>query len=462
MNQSGSSPGAEGCPGFLQTRLHRREAVRIGFCSALGLCTGELLRLQSLAQTGADLGSPLLKERKARSVIHLHLPGGVAQQESWDPKPEAPSEYRGAFGVSKTVTGEIFSENFTRLARVSDKINVVRSVVGKIPDHGQATYHLFTGYTPTTVIDYPQMGAVVSHLLGQRGELPPYVAVPSLGGFSGGTGYLSSSSGAFQINADPGDRGEFRVRDMTLSPGVTPAHLEQRNQARAIVESKLRQLDADADKLDTMDGFYKTAFSLLTSENARRAFDLSAESDATRDLYGRGYTLKQNTPAAVGERLLLARRLIEADVRFVTVQYGGWDSHVDIKGTCKDLMPALDHALTGLITDLDQRGLLDSTLVMVTSEFGRTPKVNSSNGRDHWARVYSMLLAGGGLTRGQILGASDATAAEPARDAASLEDFLSTVYHQLGIDSSVRLPAFGGTRPIDIVKGGKPLKALIA
>jgi hypothetical protein len=171
---------------------------------------------------------------------------------------------------------------------------------------------------------------------------------------------------------------------------------------------------------------------------------------------------KQNAPAAVGERLLLARRLVESGVRFVTVNYGSWDSHVDIKGTCNEHMPALDHALTGLITDLEQRGLLDSTLVMVTTEFGRTPKVNSSNGRDHWARVYSMLLAGGGLTRGQIYGASDATSSEPSRDAVPLEDFLSTVYHQLGIDSSVRLPAFGGTRPIDIVKGGKPVKGLIA
>ena len=449
---------SDGCHGFLQNRMGRRQAMHIGFCSALGLGMGEFFRLQ--AET--TLENPLLSGHKAKSVIHLHLPGGMAQQESWDPKPEAPSEYRGAFGVAKTKSGDVFSDNFTRLASVADKINVVRSVVGKIPDHGQATYHLFTGYTPTTVIDYPQMGAVVSHLLGQRGELPPYVGVPNLHSFAGGTGYLSSSAGAFELNADPGARGEFKVRDLTLSKDVTPAHLERRGMARQIIEARLRALNADTAKLETMDGFYKNAFSLLTSENARRAFEISEESDATRDLYGRGYTLKQNAPAAVGERLLLARRLVEADVRFVSVNYGSWDSHVDIKGTCNEHMPALDHAITGLITDLDQRGLLDTTLVMVTTEFGRTPKVNSSNGRDHWARVYSMLLAGGGTTRGQIYGASDSTSAEPARDAVTLEDFLSTVYHQLGINSAARLPAFGGTRPIDIVKGGKPVKALIA
>ncbi|RFC43944.1 MAG: DUF1501 family [Verrucomicrobia bacterium] len=439
-------------------RMQRRDAMRVGFCSALGLSMGDLFRIQAESAQGAVT----VKEGKARSVIHLHLPGAMAQQESWDPKPEAPSEYRGAFGVAKTSNGDIFSENFARLAKVSDKINVVRSVVGKIPDHSQATYHLFTGYTPTTVIDYPQMGSVVSHLLGQRGELPPYIAIPNIHSFSGGTGYLSSSVGAFQLNADPGAAGDFRVRDMTIPKDVVPAQLERRNHARKIIEAQMRRLEADTDKLDTMDGFYKSAFSLLTSEAARSAFELGEESEATRDLYGRGYKLKQNAPAAVGERLLLARRLVESGVRFVTVNYGSWDSHVDIKGTCNEHMPALDHALTGLITDLEQRGLLDSTLVMVTTEFGRTPKVNSSNGRDHWARVYSMLLAGGGLTRGQIYGASDATSSEPSRDAVPLEDFLSTVYHQLGIDSSVRLPAFGGTRPIDIVKGGKPVKGLIA
>lgn len=432
--------------------------MRVGFCSALGISMGDLFRLQAESK----LENPLLKEQKARSVIHLHLPGGMAQQESWDPKPEAPSEYRGAFGVVKTANGDILSENFSRLAKVSDKINIVRSVVGKIPDHGQATYHLFTGYTPTTVIDYPQMGAVVSQLLGQRGELPPYIAVPSLHSFAGGTGYLSSSVGAFQLNADPGAPGAFKVRDMSIPNEVTPAHLERRGHAREIIEANLRKLHADTDKLDTMDGFYKSAFSLLTSPSARHAFELGEETDETRDLYGRGYKLKQNAPAAVGERLLLARRLVESGVRFISVNYGSWDSHVDIKGTCNEHMPALDHAISGLITDLDQRGLLDTTVVMVTTEFGRTPKVNSSNGRDHWARVYSMLAAGGGLTRGQFYGASDATSAEPARDAVSLEDFLSTIYHQLGIDSTARLPAFGGTRPIDIIKGGKPVKSLVS
>ena len=452
-----SSPSS-GCPGFRQMNLQRREAMRIGCCGALGLSMAELLKHEARATVEPGF----FKEGRAKSIIHLNLPGGMAQQESWDPKPEAPTEYRGAFGVAKTNTGEVFSDNFSRLAKVADKLTIVRSVVGKIPDHQQATYHLFTGYTPTTVIDYPQMGSVVSHLLGTRRGMPPYVAIPSMRGFEGGTGFLSSKYGPFQLNADPGAKGEFKVRDFSIPEGVSMQQFERRKTARDIVESQLRLMEADIDKLNTMDDFYKSAYSLLTSDAARKAFSLADESDAMRELYGRGYELKQKAPAAVGERLLLARRLVEAGVRFVSVNYGSWDSHVDIKGTCTEHMPALDHAISGLITDLDQCGLLDSTLVMVTTEFGRTPKVNQSNGRDHWARVYSMLLAGGGITRGNIYGASDATSAEPARDEVKLEDFLATVYHQLGIDSNQELSAFGGTRPIEIVNGGKVVKGILS
>lgn len=416
---------------------------------------GDLFRRRAYAESS---GKP---EPKALSVIQLNLPGGMAQQESFDPKPEAPVEYRGAFNVTKTNTGEIFSENFTRLSKVADKLTIVRSVVGKIPDHAQATYHLFTGYTPTTVIDYPQMGSVISQAFGPRNNMPPYVAVPSLSGYSGGTGYLGSKFGAFQLFADPGSRG-FKVRDFSIPDGVSNEQFMRRRTARELAENHLRELEADPDKLNTMDEFYRRAYSLLSSTESQKAFSLSDEPEEMLDLYGHKYILKaRNEPAGVGQRLLLARRLVEAGVRFVTVHYGAWDSHVGIKEDCLDRMPALDHAITGLITDLDQRGLLDTTLVMVTTEFGRTPLVNQSNGRDHWARVYSMLLAGGGITRGQIYGASDATAAEPARDAVPLEDFLYTVYHQLGINADNELLAFG-TRPIEIVKDGKLVKGLLA
>ena len=450
-------PSTAGCAGFqTMNNMRRRDVMRIGVCGALGLSIADLLRCEARA-----VEPGFFKEGKAKSIIHLNLPGGMSQQESWDPKPEAPTEYRGAFGVVKTKTGEILSENFSMLAKVADRLTIVRSCVGKIPDHALATYHTFTGYIPTTVIDYPQMGAVISHLFGARNGLPPYVAVPSLNGFEGGTGFLSSKYGAFQLNADPGANGPFKVRDFNIPAGMSLDQFDRRKSARAIVEQHMRQMDADPDKLNTMDEFHRSAYSLLTSDKARQAFSLDAETDATRELYGCGAKIKTN-PAAVGERLLLARRVVEAGVRFVTVNYASWDAHVGIKEICRDQMPPLDHAISGLITDLDQRGMLDSTLVMVTTEFGRTPKVNKDNGRDHWARVYSMLLAGGGITRGQVYGASDATSAEPARDAVPLEDFLCTVYHQLGIDSNEKLNAFGGTRPIQMIRDGKVVKGLIA
>ncbi|MEC9095516.1 MAG: DUF1501 domain-containing protein, partial [Planctomycetota bacterium] len=398
----------------------------------------------------------------AKSVNHLNLSGGFSAQESWDPKPEAPIDYRGSFGVVKTGNGYHFSEKFPRMARISDKITIVRSMHCKIPDHGQATYHLFTGYLPTTVIDYPQMGSVIAHEYGIRNNMPPYIAIPNRNSFAGGTGYLSSKFGVFELNADPGGRGEFKVKDLSIPGGVSARQFERRTKARALLESSLQDKKVDASQLATMGQFYEQAYTLLNSEAAQKAFTLDGESEATKQLYGQGYILNyRRQPAAVGARLLMARRLVAAGVRFVSVDYGGWDNHKSIREAYLDKGPALDHAIAGLISDLDQRGMLDETLVMVTTEFGRTPRVNTSNGRDHWARSYSMMLAGGGITRGQIYGASDATANEPDKNPVSLEDFLSTVYYQLGIDSNKELLAFG-TRPIEIVKGGKVVKGLLA
>ena len=398
----------------------------------------------------------------AKSVIRLNLSGGFSAQESWDPKPEAPIDYRGSFGVVKTGNGYHFSENFPRMAQISDKITIVRSMNCKIPDHGQATYHLFTGYLPTTVIDYPQMGSVIAHEYGIRNNMPPYIAIPNRNSFAGGTGYLSSKFGVFELNADPGGRGEFKVKDLSIPGGVSARQFERRTKARALLESGLQDKKIDASQLATMGQFYEQAYTLLNSEAAQKAFTLDGESEATKQLYGQGYILNyRRQPAAVGARLLMARRLVAAGVRFVSVDYGGWDNHKSIREAYLDKGPALDHAIAGLISDLDQRGMLDETLVMVTTEFGRTPRVNTSNGRDHWARSYSMMLAGGGITRGQIYGASDATANEPDKNPVSLEDFLSTVYYQLGIDSNKELLAFG-TRPIEIVKGGKVVKGLLA
>lgn len=454
-----------GCSGHRQLAFTRRNALQAGVFGALGLSMGDMFRIEARGDEAYSATKADKLEAKAKSVIQLHLGGGFQQQESFDPKPEAPVEYRGSFGITKTGTGEILSENFPETAKVADKLTIARSIVGRIPDHGIATYHLFTGYTPTAVIDYPQMASIVSHELGPRGELPPYIAIPNKNSYSGGTGFLSSAYGPFEINADPG-QANYKVRDFSIPQSVSLDRFSRRQTARQIVEQRIRKLEADTSTLDTMDDFYKRAFTVLTSKEAQQAFSLEGESEETFQLYGRdvvGLRGPDNRfhPKGLAERLIVARRLVESGVRFVTVSYGSWDCHVDVKSSTLDQMPALDHAIAGLVTDLDRRGMLDSTIFWVTSEFGRTPKINADSGRDHHARCYSMLLAGGGFTRGQIYGASDATGAEPGRDPVPLESLLYTIYHQLGIDANKELVAFG-TRPIEMIKDGKLIPGLLA
>jgi hypothetical protein len=364
--------------------------------------------------------------------------------------------------VKTKLPGVVFSENLSRTAQIADKITVVRSVTGHIPDHQQATYLMFTGYLPTPAIRHPSIGSVVSHEFGPKNNLPGYIGVPSVP-IEAGTGYLSSKYGAFELGADPGQK-TFQVRDISLPKGVTDERFDRRKNAREAVEDHFRKVEANPAQLDTMEEFYQQAYKLISSPAARKAFTLDGEPEAMTKLYGDYKNPRNGQPFGIGRRLMLARRLVEAGVRFVTVSYtgsDGWDNHRAIKDSFSNGMPAFDHAFAGLIADLDQRGLLDSTLVMVTSEFGRTPKVNVDAGRDHWARVYSYALAGGGVARGRVYGASDSTASEPDHDAVPVEDFLASVYHQVGINAEDRLLAPGG-RPIDIVRGGKVIEGLLA
>jgi hypothetical protein len=436
------------------TSFGRRSFIQVGMLGGFGLSLADLLRA---GEVRPATGGPERAEGRAKSVIQIILPGGLAHQESWDPKPESPIEYRGPLGVVKTkIPGVVFSENLARTAQVADKITVVRSVTGRIPDHAQATYQMFTGYLPTPAIQHPAMGAVVSHEFGPKNNLPAWVGLPNVP-VGVGTGYLSSKYGAFELGADPGQK-NFQVRDIALPKGLTKERFERRRSAREALEDHFRQAESNPGELDAMGEFYQQAYKLISSAEARKAFSLEGEPDAMVKLYG------EYPRRSIGRQLMLARRLVEAGVRLVTVMYSGaqgWDNHVRIKEAVSEGLPAFDHAFSGLIADLDQRGLLDSTLVTVTSEFGRTPKVNENGGRDHWARCYSQVLAGGGITRGQIYGASNSTAAEPDRDPVTVENFLATVYHQMGVNAEDRLLAPGG-RPIDIVRDGKFVEGLCA
>jgi len=441
-------PTAPGCPSFRSAGLGRREFLHVGSLTGLGLSLGGFLKMQAAR---ADAKSFAHFEGTAKSVIHIWLPGGWAQQETFDPKPLSPLEYRGDFkAIDTTLSGVQFSEMLAKTAGIADKITVVRSMTHGEAAHERGTHNMFTGYRPSPAITYPSFGSVVSHELGPRANLPPYVAIPTIPAPDAQAGYLGSGFGPFAIGSGPASDG-FTVRDLSLPGGVDAARFATRQRLRDAVGRHFQKLE-DKAALTAMDSFYERAYALVNSADARAAFDIKAESDQLRDEYGRNQA---------GQRMLLARRLVEAGVRFVTLSYGGWDMHQRIRDGITNTLPAFDQAFTALVNDLDRRGLLDSTLVMVSSEFGRTPRINKDAGRDHWPKVFSVVLAGGGIKRGSIYGASDAIAAEPQDNPLTVEDLATTVYHCLGIVADKELMS-PGNRPIEIVDGGAVRKDLLA
>jgi hypothetical protein len=354
--------------------------------------------------------------------------------------------------------GVFFSSHMQRTADIADRLTVVRSMTHTEVDHQRGEHSMFTGYRPSPALVYPSLGSVVSHEFGPRGPMPPYVVVPNAGSQFLGSGYLSNAHGPFALGADPARTG-FQVRDLNHPAGIDNARFEQRKSWKTLVDEHFRR-QAQDDAVTTMDSFYQRAYSLLDSPESKAAFSLEGETAATRELYGMQPAGPVIRPAA-GARFLIARRLVEAGVRFVTVTFGAWDTHSYHYRGIEPQMPDLDRGFAGLITDLDQRGMLDSTLVLITSEFGRTPKVNAGGGRDHWPRVFSIVMAGGGVKRGSVFGASDGLAAEAADRPLSVENYATTIYHLLGIDASQSLMS-PGDRPQRIVTDGEVEPGLLA
>jgi hypothetical protein len=421
--------------------------LTVGAFAGAGLTLADVLRMESRAeQKNYDH-----IEAKAKSVIHIFLPGGIAHQETFDPKPYAPIEYRGELGVAQTkIPGEHFCDTLPQTAQMADKLTVIRSMTHGEAAHERGTHNMFTGYKPSPALVFPSMGSVVSHEYGPRNNLPPYVCIPNVPNEFAGTGYLSSSFAPFALGADPASNG-FRVLDLNLPTGVDEGRFERRRSALEAVNDYFRAKEK-SDSLQAMDTFYERAYSLVSSQPAREAFNIDAEPAEIRDEYGRN---------EAGQRMLMARRLVAAGVRFVTLTYGSWDLHVNIAGGMRGQMPAFDQALATLIRDLDRTGLLSETLVMVSSEFGRTPKINRDAGRDHWPKVFSVVLAGGGVKGGLIYGASNATASEPDKDPINHADLATSIYHLMGIVADKELMA-PGNRPIEIVDGGKLCSDLFA
>jgi len=388
-------------------------------------------------------------EPRAEAVIQIYLGGGMSHIDSFDPKPDAPVDTRGPFRSIPTRIDDVrFSELCRNLAKVADKLTVVRSMTHTEAAHERGRHNVLTGYRPSPAIVYPSFGAVVSHELGVRNDLPPYVCIPNPDNPDLGTGYLSSAFGPFSVGGEP-SRSGFKVKDLGSSTKLDDARKERRRRMLAELDAGF---DGKADGISATHAFYRQAWNLIDSPKAQQAFEIDKEKAKTRDRYGR---------TTIGQRLLLARRLVEAGVRFVAVPSGGWDNHERISDAMRRRLPPVDQALAALIADLDARGMLNKTMVVLSTEFGRTPRVNRTQGRDHWPRVFSMLAAGGGIKRGYVHGASDPSGGEPIERPLSPADFAATMFTQLGIDPHKRLMS-PGDRPIDIVRGGSVVRELLA
>lgn len=425
--------------------MKRRSLLKASFCGTVGLSLAQYFNFKSCK---SDIKNYESKEGSAKSVIFIFLPGGMAHQESFDPKPLSPIEYRGPLNSIQTNVPDVFlSQNWVNTAKVMDKITICRSMTHGEAAHERGTHNMFTGYKPSPALSYPSMGAVVSHEFASKNNLPQYICIPNQPNEFAGTGYLSSSYAGFSLGSDPASA-NFAVRDLNLPSNVSVERFERRKQTLNVINGGF---SSNSDSLVAVNSFYERAYGLLSSKEAKAAFDLSLESDKLKDEYGRN---------EAGMRMLMARRLVEAGSKFVTLTYGGWDMHDNISIGMSNQVPAFDQAYSRLILDLEERGLLNETLVCICSEFGRTPKINNTSGRDHWPKVFSTVLAGGGIKKGLVYGTSNSTASEPEDNPVSIEDWAATIYHCIGINSDKELMA-PGDRPIEIVDGGKVIKNIL-
>jgi hypothetical protein len=430
----------------------RRNFLQLGLAGAGGL--SQLLRA-SAAQGATKSSAP-----QAKRCIFIWMDGGPSHFETFDPKPDAPVEIRGEFDPMPTkVPGLHICELLPKTAQVIDLTTVIRSIAHHDPGHGGGNHYLTTG-SPTPVpigcgdaaSFHPSIGSFIARERGAAAGLPAYVqfALPSPLR-SGGPNFLGSKYAPFLISNNPNNP-DFKLSDVTLPPGIAEGRAQSRATLRRSLDNLERIADeAAADPARGLDNFHEQAHRLVTSTQAKKAFDISQESDKLRDEYGR---------TMVGQQCLLARRLIEAGVPFVTVQHAGWDHHGTIFTYLKNRwLPIFDSAFSTLVRDLDQRGLLDDTLVLALGEFGRTPKINKDVGRDHWPGAMSVIAAGGGVPRGQVIGATDKHGAAPSVRHLKVEDFACSLYAKLGIDPHKEFVTPQG-RPVQIVNGGKPIPEL--
>ncbi|MCB9950916.1 MAG: DUF1501 domain-containing protein [Planctomycetaceae bacterium] len=425
--------------------MHRRGFLRLGSLAFGGLSLAGVLANQSFAAGHSN--------RKA--VIQIWLAGGPSHIDMYDLKPSAPAEYRGEFRpIPTNVDGIEISEHLPHQAKVMDKLAIVRSAYHTNAGHGMGSQWMLTGWQPTIEVNnniFPACGSVVSRLKGANDPaLPAYVNLPNMLGL-GKSAYLGASFNPFAPDSDPNNDG-FQVRNLKLPGRVDPARLENRRSLMARVDTIRRDLDTKSD-MQELDKFYAQGLEMVTNDKTLKAFDIKAEDPALRERYGRN---------DLGQSCLLARRLVESGVSYVTIQAGGgWDTHGDNFKALKDnLLPKYDMALAALVNDLAERGLADDVLVMAFGEFGRTPRINPGAGRDHWPGAMSVVYGGGGLKMGQAIGETDSKAEAPISKPYTPGDVLSTMYRVLDIDYR-HVFYDEARRPLPVLAEGNPIPELV-
>ncbi len=427
----------------------RRDCLRLGLGALIGGGLVDALRLR---------GEAALPGRRPSSCILIWMDGGPSHYETFDPKPDAPREVRGEFSpIETSVPGIYFSEPMQRLAAIADKLAIVRSICHNQGNHGAGNHYMMTG-APTRipvgcgafVSFHPSLGSVAAHERGAIGGLPPYFSIPSMSR-SGGPNFLGAKYAPFVVPDDP-SRDGFRVRDVAPPRGLDDRRADRRRDLRARVDRFRRFAEESAaDPAVTLDTYYEQGYDLMSSRDAQRAFRIGDEPDAVRDAYGRN---------AFGQRALLARRLVEAGVPFVTLNQGGWDHHIGIFKAYRERMSAFESTIASLIQDLDRRGLLETTLVVALGEFGRTPKINKDAGRDHWSSAMSVLFAGCGTPGGLVVGSTDRHGYAANERVLAPEHFAATIYTKLGIDPAKIFHAPNG-RPVQLVSDPTPIRELM-
>jgi hypothetical protein len=436
--------------------VSRRQSLKIGSLGLFGLNLPQLLH-------AADDNRQKGREDRKTSCILLWLSGGISQVDSFDPKPNAPLELRGEFKTIPTSTPGIhFVEHLPLLARLTHRFSLIRSMTHNQGTHGLADQLVTSGYAPTPSgvgVRYPCQGSVVSWATGYRDGVPPYVYVGDISGPDGfrkrdalNAGVLGAQYNPLEIGNKANDNG-FRVKDVTPPKGVDLERMSSRLSMLRMLDRWQRGTETKLAKLDEIDAYYQKAFSLVTSPRVKKAFQIEEEPAKLRDGYGR---------TMFGQSCLLARRMVEAGVRYVTVGMPGWDTHTNNFRDMKDkLLPVLDMAYSALLQDVHDRGLIDSTLVICMGEFGRTPKINAEAGRDHWPATQVFALGGGGVKTGLVVGATNDRSEYPTERPVSVQDFSATVYRALGISPDLVYPS-NENRPTKVLPGGEPISELIS